>query len=99
MKLRDMKGLGPKTEQQLMTIGIQSPEDLKRIGAVPAFLQLQRSSLSAVSLNFLYALVGAIEDKSWQHIAKTEKSRLIQELEGYKEFTNYNHDDDSHFTW
>jgi len=99
MKLRDMKGLGPKTEQQLMAIGIHSPEDLKRIGAVPVFLQLQRTHATAVSLNFLYALVGAIENKSWQEIAKTEKSRLIQELEGYKEFANHNQDGDSHFTW
>ena len=37
------------------------------------------------SLNFLYAMVGALENKHWAKIAKEEKGRLLMELEGYKE--------------
>jgi DNA transformation protein len=36
-------------------------------------------------LNFLYALVSALENRHWASIAKTEKGRLLMELEGYFE--------------
>ncbi len=99
LKLRDMKGLGLKTEQQLQAIGVNTPDELKRMGAVPVFLALQRASDKPVSLNFLYALVGAIEDRHWQEVAKQEKSRLIQELEGYKEFHKHNQKSGPDFIW
>ena len=37
------------------------------------------------SLNFLYAVVGVLEGEHWTDIAKSEKGRLLFELEGYKE--------------
>jgi DNA transformation protein len=39
-------------------------------------------------MNFLYAMVGALEDKHWIDIAKTEKGRLIMEIDGYQELEN-----------
>jgi DNA transformation protein len=45
LRLRDLKGLGVKTEQQLNEIGIHSVDDLKRIGAVKAFIMLKRKPL------------------------------------------------------
>lgn len=84
MRLRDLKGLGPTSEKQLQEVGIQTPEDLKAIGAVKAFIKLRESNLNP-SLNFLYAMVGALENQHWTHIARHEKERLLMELEGYKE--------------
>ncbi len=37
------------------------------------------------NLNFLYALVGAIEGEHWLNVAQTEKGRLLMELEEYAE--------------
>jgi DNA transformation protein len=85
MLLHNMKGLGPKSAQQLIEAGIDSPEALKKLGPVAAYLQLQAFHKKRISLNFLYALVGAVEDVHWQTVAAKDKSRLIQELEGYKE--------------
>jgi len=85
MKLRDLKGLGPKSEQCLIDIGINTPEELAKFGAVRTFIKLRDNSDAKPSLNFLYALVGALENKHWAKIAKEEKGRLLIELDGFKE--------------
>ncbi|MGR6872693.1 TfoX/Sxy family protein [Pseudomonas sp. HK3] len=99
MRLQDMKGLGPKSAQQLIDAGIDSPEALKKIGPVAAYLQLQTFQQKRVSLNFLYALVGAVEDVHWQTVAAQDKSRLIQELEGFKELQNQLDKEGVSFRW
>lgn len=85
MKLRDLKGLGPKSERCLKEIGICTSEDLRSIGAVRAFMKLQKECSTKPSLNFLYAMAGALEDKHWADIAKSEKGRLLIELDGFRE--------------
>ncbi|PCJ37831.1 MAG: competence-specific regulator [Moraxellaceae bacterium] len=85
LKLRDLKGLGPKSEKCLIEIGINTPEKLEEIGAVRAFIKLKNECSTKPSLNFLYALVGALENQHWAEIAKTEKERLLMDLEGYRE--------------
>ncbi len=84
-KLSSLKGLGPKSEICLNEIGIYTEKDLRDIGAVNAYIKLKNECSIKPSLNFLYAMVGALEDKHWADIAKTEKSRLILELDGYNE--------------
>ncbi|MBQ0755821.1 MAG: TfoX/Sxy family protein [Amphritea sp.] len=84
-RLREMPGLGPKSENWLIEVGIHTPEELREIGAIRAYIRLKNESSTPPSLNFLYAMVGAIEGKSWLEIAKHEKGRLLTELEGYRE--------------
>jgi len=84
-KLSTLKGLGPKSEKQLNQLGIYTRADLESVGPIAAFIRLQRESAVKPSLNFLYAMVGALENKHWSEIAKNEKSRLLLELEGYNE--------------
>ncbi|WP_455207084.1 TfoX/Sxy family protein [Kaarinaea lacus] len=79
-----LKGIGPKSEKCLNEIGIFTKTDLQKTGPVQAFLQLKEQSFMQPSLNFLYAMVGALEDKHWADIAKSEKTRLLMELEGYQ---------------
>lgn len=81
-ELSKLKGLGPKSEEQLNQIGITTLAELKAVGPVHVFLRLKQQSDRAPSLNFLYAMVGAIENKHWLEIAKTERCRLLTELDG-----------------
>lgn len=83
-KLRDLKGLGPKSEKMLIGVGINTEEELRVLGAIGAFIRLKKESRVKPSLTFLYALVGAIEGEHWLKIAKHEKSQLLMELEGYQ---------------
>ena len=85
MKLEELKGLGPKSIKCLHEIGITTPQQLVEFGAMNTFMKLKKEGSVKPSLNFLYALVGAIEDRHWTEIAKHERSRLLIELEGYKE--------------
>lgn len=84
-KLSALKGLGPKSEKFLNEIGIFTRSDLENIGPVKAFIKLRDESSVKPSLNFLYAMVGALEDAHWADIAKREKARLLMELEDYEE--------------
>ncbi|MEN1726848.1 MAG: TfoX/Sxy family protein [Pseudomonadota bacterium] len=82
MRLRDMRGLGPKTESILKEIGINSPEELRALGAMRTFLRLKAHQGKRPSLAFLYALVGAIEDRDWLEVARDDRRRLLVELDG-----------------
>lgn len=83
--LKKLKGLGPKSEAQLNQIGIFSKGDLITIGPIRAYIRLKNEGQTNVSLNFLYAMVGAIRDIDWRQIAREEKALLLMELEGYEE--------------
>jgi len=84
-EISKLQGLGPAAEKSLNAIGIYTKKDLEEIGAVNALMKLERECNFKPHLNFLYAMVGALENKSWLEIAKTERERLIYEIEGYKE--------------
>jgi len=90
MKIRDLKGLGPSSEKALSEIGISCVDDLKTVGAIQTFIQLENNAMQIghqkPSLNFLYALEGAIENVSWLTIAKNDKERLLTELDAYREY-------------
>jgi len=36
-------------------------------------------------MNFLYAMVGEVENEHWINIAKSERERLLMEIEGFRE--------------
>ena len=84
-ELSKLKGLGLKSERCLNEIGIRTKSDLEAIGPVRAFLKLRAECSTKPSLNFLYAMVGALEGRHWADIAKAEKGRLLMEIEGYEE--------------
>jgi len=84
LKIQELKGLGPKSEEQLRAVGIHTPEDLAQLGAVGAFMKLKAQKGAAPSLNFLYAMVGALENKHWTDISKTDKAHLLMEIEDHQ---------------
>ena len=90
-RLRDLQGLGPESEKHLNEIGVFTREDLAETGPVNAYLLLRKSGHA--SLNFLYAMVGALNNVHWTKIAREEKGRLLMELEGHKELESiFNND-------
>lgn len=84
-ELNKLKGLGLKSEKYFNQIGIYTESELRDYGPVRAFIKLKRESSIAPSLNFLYAMVGALENKHWIEISRTEKGRLLLELDGYSD--------------
>ncbi len=84
-ELSNLKGIGPKSEKCLIEVGIRTEQQLREVGAIRAFIKLKKECSTAPSLNFLYALVGALENEHWVNIAGNEKGRLLMELDGYRE--------------
>ncbi len=80
-----LKGLGPKSEQWLNSIGIETEAQLRELGPVRVYLRLKGEGSINPSLNLLYAMVGALENRHWTDISQSEKARLLMELEGYQE--------------
>lgn len=89
-KLTDMQGIGPKCDSLLRQVGICSPDDLRQLGAMEAYCRIIEETDFTPHIALLYALVGAVEDRSWQEVAHTDKARLRAELEGLKELNSLN---------
>lgn len=87
-KLCTLKGLDPKSGKMPQCSGIYTKEDLQELGAINTFIKLKNECGVKPGLNSLYAIVGALENKHQADIAKTEKTRLILELDGYQDLEN-----------
>jgi hypothetical protein len=80
--LASMKNLGPISAARLRAVGIDSPEELRRLGAVEAYLRLKRAHPFEISLVFLYALHGAVTDTDWRQLSESTRARLRREVMG-----------------
>lgn len=73
-------GLGPKSQDWLAQVGVHDLATLKAADAVGLYLHL-KATVPGISLNLLWALVGAQEGLHWQTIARERRSDLLLELD------------------
>ncbi len=78
--IADLPNFGPKSQQMLEQAGIKTIEQLRKLGAVRAYLKVKQNGGNA-SLNLLWAMEGALTGQHWQEVAKHERLRLLLELE------------------
>lgn len=71
-----LRNIGPKSMAWLRQTGIRTLDELKQMGALPAFVRIKRAGFRP-SLNLLYALEGAILDCHWQEIPADRRAELI----------------------
>jgi DNA transformation protein len=83
MKLGEMPSLGPKSQVMLERAGIHTADQLRQLGAIPAFVAVRRSGVQA-SLNLLWALESALSGKPWQQVARDDRTSLLLALEQYE---------------
>jgi hypothetical protein len=57
----------------------RAKKDLEKIGALEAYIRMKEPYLC-----FLYALVGALENRSWLDVAHHDKTRLLIELDNLR---------------
>ncbi len=82
--IADLRNLGPASAKMLAQIGITNFAELKSRGAVTAYFEYCQVQPGKHSLNLLYAMLGAIEDKSWTEYCRC-KGELLLELESLAE--------------
>jgi len=79
-ELLKLPNIGNIVENQLNTIGIETYDQLKKIGSKQAWLKI-RSIDESACINRLYALEGAIQGIRWHNLSDEVKRDL-------KEFYN-----------
>jgi DNA transformation protein len=80
MRIRDLK-VGPVSAGWLREIGIESADDLKRMGVVEAYRRANANHPDKVSLNLLYGLEAALVGIHWNALPQERKDELRREAE------------------
>ena len=60
-KLTDLPNIGPKLAEHLTKAGVETPEQLRQMGAEEAFLRIHAQVDPTACLHELEALAGAVE--------------------------------------
>lgn len=78
-----LPNLGPRSAAMLAAAGITTLAQLRRLGAVAAFVRARRHAAGA-SLNLLYALAGALEGVHWRQVQRERRLELLTAVEDYE---------------
>ena len=81
--MKKLPNLGPKSEQMLLAAGIESLEEVCRLGAVRTYLMVALTDTKP-SLNLLWAIYAGLEGKDWRDVSTEEKAAMLRELEDIK---------------
>jgi DNA transformation protein len=79
-RLRDLKGFGPKSEEILAQVGIDSVEQFMQADAFELYAEL-KEKVKGTGLNSIYAILGAQQDLHWQEVARTQKYEILMRLD------------------
>ena len=79
-ELLDCKNIGLSSANILHAVGINTREDLHRVGAVEAYCKIKQRGIP-VSKVMLYALQGALLDSHWNDLDPALKTSLVEEAE------------------
>ena len=79
-RLRDLKGFGPKSEEILAKVNINSVDDFMEIDPFELYKKLKKE-VKGTGLNSIYAIIGAREDIHWQEVAQTRKEEILIRLD------------------
>ena len=79
-ELLQLKNLGMASVNILHAVGINTYADLRRVGAVEAYLRIKARDIN-VSKVMLYALEGALLDVHWNDLSPETKSQLVADAE------------------
>lgn len=75
-----LRGLGPKSAAMLADAGFASPEALRSADPFVVFAKVKRVH-PQTSLNLLYALIGAADDRDWREVARQERTTVLWRLD------------------
>ena len=79
-ELNQLKGLGPKSQAMLAQVGILSVEQFMATDPFEIYAQLH-ATMPNLSLNMLYAMMGAQENIHWQVIKGERKTEILLRLD------------------
>jgi len=80
MRISDLRGLGPKSADRLVAVGIETAEQLEEIGSVAAYKLLKDAFPEWTSLNALWGMQAALMEVDWRDLPAELKDQLLEEL-------------------
>jgi DNA transformation protein len=75
-----LRNLGPRSDEMLALIGIRSARELRDADPYDVYRR-QKGTVPGTSLNALYALIGALEDRHWQEVRRERRAEILLRLE------------------
>ena len=78
MSLSEMPNIGKVIERQLKEAGIETPEQLRKIGAKKALLRIRQKSDPGACVRVLYGLQGAIDGVKDSALDRKTKQDLLE---------------------
>ncbi|UJJ30479.1 TfoX/Sxy family protein [Halopseudomonas maritima] len=78
-KLLALRNVGKTSSQWLHATGIHTPEQLRQLGPVAAYLAVRARGFNA-SKALLFAIAGALQDVHWNDLEPTYKRQLLEQL-------------------
>lgn len=78
--LESLVNLGPVAAERLRAVGIKTPTELSRIGAVRAYRRLAERFPDDTTQVALYALQGALLDTQWNRLPPAVVEQLREQV-------------------
>lgn len=76
--LQSLRNIGPVTAERLYSIGIKTPEQMKKCDPEKVYEKLKKKSGGKLDKCVLYQLQGAVLDVPWPKCKKLAECRLNQ---------------------
>lgn len=76
-----MKNIGPKSNEWLASVGVNTLEDIARLGVVETYKRVKAAYPDKVSLNMLYGLQAALLDLPINQLPQDIRDQLKREAE------------------
>lgn len=80
VRLRDLKGFGPKSEDILAQVDIHSVDEFMAIDPYELYANL-KEKVNGTGLNSIYAIIGARDNLHWQEVSRTRKEEILMRLD------------------
>ena len=80
-RIASLKNLGPKSAERIFAVGIDSPDEIRELGAAEVFHRVKSKFPDSTSLNLLWALQGALMEVHWHDVPDEIKQQLLVEAE------------------
>jgi len=80
LRLRDLKGFGPKSEEILAKVNINSVDEFMKAEPFKLYAEL-KEKVKGTGLNSIYAIIGAQEDLHWQEVARSRREEILLRLD------------------
>ena len=81
--LQKLQNLGPASIRMLTAAGINTADDLRRLGSVSAFLAVRETG-QRPTMNLLWALEGALREEHWAKLSEKVRAKLQKEIDRHK---------------